>query len=88
MATKTKTTLEKLNSAEKQKQELIKKRYQEILNIIIKQDALTVEDDWINGFFLFANNPENKDHPTLAEFKELAKSKSPSRSKSPNKKSA
>jgi len=88
MATKTKTTLEKLNSAEKQKQELIKKRYQEILNIIIKQNALTLDDDLIAGFFLFANKPENKDHPTLSEFKQLAKTKFPSKRKSTNKKPA
>ena len=88
MATKTKTALEKLNSLEKQKQELIKKRHQELLNIIIKQNSLTLDDDLITGFFLFANNPANKDHPTLSEFKQLAKTKSPSKRKSPNKKPA
>lgn len=89
MTNKTKSALEKLQSLEQQKQQLIKKRYQELLNIIIKQNALTVDDQLLAGFLLFISNPANQKHPILTEFKELVKStKSPSKVKSPNEKSA
>lgn len=88
MAAKTKSATERLASLELLKQELIKKRYKELLNIMTNYNALTLDDKLFTGFLIFATNPDNKAHPTLQQFIDLAKSRRlPSNSKSSNQKS-
>ncbi|WP_341763527.1 hypothetical protein [Candidatus Tisiphia endosymbiont of Beris chalybata] len=87
MPSKTRSATERLASIEVQKQQLIKKRQSELASIIVRQNSLTIDDHLLTGFLIFAADPENKNHPTLLQFKELAKSrKSPSNSKSSNQK--
>ena len=88
MTKKAKTAVERLHSLEQQKQVLIKKRQQELLDIIVKHNALIIDDHLFTGFLLFATDPINKDNPTLLQFKELATSrKFPSKTTSSNQKS-
>ena len=72
MATRTKSSLEKLSSLEQQKQQLIKQRHQELLNIFIKHNLLTIDDKLLAGFLHFISIDANKSHPILSEFRQLA----------------
>ena len=43
---------------------------------------LSIDNNLLSGFIVFALNPDNKDHPIIKEFKELGKRpKLPSKSK-------
>lgn len=84
MPRNTSTLLEKIKQSEDRIKLLIDQRNKELLSIIVKNNALSIDDSLLNGFFLFVLNPANKDHPILKEFKDLGRiSKSPSK---PNKK--
>jgi hypothetical protein len=78
----TSTLLDKISQSEAKIKQLIDQRNKELLSIIVKNNALAIDDSLLNGFFLFALNPANKDHAILKEFKHLGSaSKSPSRPK-------
>lgn len=76
------TLLEKISQSEAKIKELIEERKKELMDIFTKNNALVINDKLLVGFLIFALNPENKDHPTLKEFKELGNSsKTPSKRK-------
>lgn len=82
MATKKTSILEKINQTEQRIKELIKQRNKELLDIITRFNAISIDNNLLSGFILFALNPDNKDHPILKEFKALGKRpKLPSKSK-------
>jgi hypothetical protein len=82
MATKKTSILEKINQTELRIKELIKQRNKELLDIITRFNAISIDNNLLSGFIVFALNPDNKDHPILKEFKELGKRlKAPSKSK-------
>ena len=82
MATKKTSILEKINQTELRIKELVKQRNKELLDIITRFNAISIDNNLLSGFIVFALNPNNKDHPILKEFKELAKRpKLPSKSK-------
>ena len=82
MATKKISILEKINQTEQRIKELVKERNKELLDIITRLNAISIDNNLLSGFIIFALNPDNKDHPILKEFKELGKRpKSPSKSK-------
>jgi hypothetical protein len=82
MATKKISILEKINQTEKKIKELVKERNKELLDIITRFNAISIDNNLLSGFIIFALNPGNKDHPILKEFKELGKRpKLPSKSK-------
>ena len=72
MATKKISILEKINQTEQKIKELVKQRNKELLDIITRFNAISIDN----------NLPDNKDHPILKEFKELGKRpKLPSKSR-------
>ena len=73
MATKKTSILEKINQTELRIKELVKKRNKELLDIITRFNAISIDNNLLSGFFVFALNPDNKDHPILKECKELGK---------------
>jgi hypothetical protein len=82
MATKKTSILEKINQTELRIKELVKKRNKELLDIINRFNAISIDNNLLSGFIVFALNPDNKDHPILKEFKELGRRpKFPSKSK-------
>lgn len=82
MPKKITSLLEKITQSENKIKQLIEQRNKELLEIISRFNAISIDDKLLAGFFLFALNSKNKDHPILKEFKELAKtSKSPSKTK-------
>jgi hypothetical protein len=88
MTRNTSTLIERISQSEAKIKQLIDQRNNELLNIIVKHNALTINDSLLSGFFLFAMNPDNKDSPILKQFGELAAtSKIPSRPKNNNSKS-
>lgn len=72
MATKKTSILEKINQTEQRIKELIKQRNKELLDIITRFNAISIDNNLLSGFIMFALNPDNKDHPILKEFKELS----------------
>ena len=80
MTTKKTSILEKINQTELRIKELIKQRNKELLDIITRLNAISIDNNLLSGFIMFALNPDNKDHHILKEFKELGK-----RPKIPNK---
>jgi len=82
MATKKTSILEKINQTEQRIKELVKQRNKELLDIITRFNAISIDNNLLSGFIMFALNPDNKDHPILKEFKELCqRPKLPSKSK-------
>lgn len=82
MATKKTSILEKINQTEQRIKELVKQRNKELLDIITRFNAISIDNNLLSGFIIFALNPDNKEHPILKEFKELGKRpKIPSKSK-------
>ena len=82
MATKKISILEKITQTEKKIKELVKQRNKELLDIFTRFNAISIDNNLLSGFIIFALNPDNKDHPILKEFKELGKRpKLPSKSK-------
>lgn len=82
MPKKTTSILEKITQSENRIKQLIDQRSKELLEIIIKYKAISIDDKLLAGFLLFALNPANKDHSILKEFKELTtQTKSPSKPK-------
>ena len=73
MATKKISILEKINQTELRIKELVKQRNKELLDIITRFNAISIDNNLLSGFIIFALNPDNKDHPILKEFKELGK---------------
>ena len=73
MATKKISILEKINQTELRIKELKKQRNKELLDIITRFNAISIDNNLLTGFIMFALNPDNKDHPILNEFKELGK---------------
>ncbi len=73
MATKKTSILEKINQTELRIKELVKQRNKELLDIINRCNAISIDNNLLSGFIMFALNPDNKDHPILKEFKELGK---------------
>lgn len=87
MPKSTNSILEKIHQSEIKMRELIQQRNKELLDIITKYKAISIDNKLLAGFLIFALNPQNKDHYILKEFKELAgKSKSPSNPGQQNKK--
>jgi hypothetical protein len=82
MATKKTSILEKINQTELRIKELVNQRNKELLDIITRFNAISIDNNLLSGFIVFALNPDNKDHPILKEFKELGRRrKLPSKSK-------
>jgi hypothetical protein len=82
MATKKTSILEKINQTEPRIKALVKERNKELLDIITRFNAISIDNNLLSGFIVFALNPDNKDHPILKEFKELGRRpKLPSKSK-------
>ena len=76
---------EKIAKLDQQKEQLLAKRKDEIFALFTSTANVTIDNKLLLGFLLFLNNPANKDHPILKEFKELAnRTKSPSSKKSVN----
>jgi hypothetical protein len=74
--------IEKITQSENKIKQLIEQRNKELLDIITKFNAISIDDKLLAGFLLFTLNPANKDHHILKEFKELVKqTKSPSKPK-------
>lgn len=67
------STIEKIAQVELKVKQLIQQRKQELLNIISRFNAISIENDLLAGFLLFALDSKNKDHPILKEFKGIAK---------------
>ena len=67
MATKKTSILEKINQTELRIKELVKKRNKELLDIITRFNAISIDNNLLSGFIVFALNPDNKDHPILKE---------------------
>jgi hypothetical protein len=67
------TALEKLAALETKRQAALEERKKELISIIEKCDALSIDDHLLAGFLLFAQNPDNKDHRILQEFYNLTK---------------
>ncbi|NDE19112.1 MAG: hypothetical protein EB000_01535, partial [Alphaproteobacteria bacterium] len=67
MATKKASILEKINQTELRIKELIKQRNKELLDIITRFNAISIDNNLLTGFIIFALNPDNKDHPILKE---------------------
>ena len=63
MATKKTSILEKINQTELRIKELVKKRNKELLDIITRFNAISIDNNLLSGFIIFALNPDNKDHP-------------------------
>lgn len=81
--------LEKIRSSEDKIKALIEQRNNELIAIINECHALAIDNSLLAGFLLFAQSPDNKDHPILKEFRELAKpNKIPSKPKQRSQKSA
>ena len=77
--------IDKITLSELKIKQLIEQRNKELLGILTKLNAISIDNNLLVGFITFALNPENKDHHILKEFKELAKRpKLPSKSKQPN----
>ena len=82
MPTKQTSILEKINQTELRIKELVKQRNKELIDIITRFNAISIDNNLLSGFIVFALNPDNKDHPILKEFKELGRRpKLPSKSK-------
>lgn len=58
--------------AEEEKKALITIRKEQIFKIFADNSSFTMDDKLLVGFLRFANIKENKEHPTLKEFKALA----------------
>ncbi len=67
------TALEKLKKIEEKKQKILVTRREDLLEIINSCNAMTIDDQLLTGFLLFAMNEDNKQHPILKEFTLLAK---------------
>ena len=68
---------DKLAKLEQERETLLAKRKEEIFNLFIKYNAMTIDDKLLIGFLLFATNPDNKKHLNLQQFKDLALAKTP-----------
>jgi hypothetical protein len=73
MPRKVPTALEKLAALETKRQAVLEERKKELLSIIEKCDALSIDDHLLAGLLLFAQDPNNKDHRILQEFYNLTK---------------
>ncbi len=67
------TALEKLKKIEGKKQKVLITRREDLLEIVSNCNAMTIDDQLLAGFLLFAMNEQNKQHPILKEFIQLAK---------------
>ncbi|WP_375327179.1 hypothetical protein [Candidatus Tisiphia endosymbiont of Nemotelus uliginosus] len=67
------TALEKLKKIEEKKQKVLITRREDLLEIVNSCNAMTIDDQLLAGFLLFAMNEQNKQHPILKEFIQLAK---------------
>jgi len=65
--------IEKIAKEKLKLDELIQQRQQEIIDIFIAHNAITINDTLLNGFLLYAMDNENKEHKILQEFTALAK---------------
>ena len=76
------TLTEKIAKLEQQKVQLLAKRKDELFSIFTNTASVAIDNKLLTGFLLFLNNPVNKDHSILKEFKELvARNKIPSSTK-------
>ncbi len=73
MAETTSILLQKIASSEDKVKQLIDQRNKELFNIIVKYNAITIDNSALLGFFIFALNPANENDSILKKFKELAK---------------
>jgi hypothetical protein len=71
------TALEKLQALETKRQAVLEERKKELMSIIEKCDALSIDDHLLAGFLLFAQDPNNKDHRILQEFYNLTRAAKP-----------
>jgi hypothetical protein len=79
------TLTEKIARLDKQKEQLLAKRKDELFSIFINTASVAIDNKLLTGFLLFLNNSTNNDHAILKEFKELAtRNKIPSNTKSAN----
>ena len=67
---------EQLQKLEERKSNLIEKRKDEIMDLIIQTGALAVDNSTLAGALLFIANSENKKDPITLQFKELTKANS------------
>ena len=79
------TLTEKIARLDKQKEQLLAKRKDELFSIFTNTASVAIDNKLLTGFLLFLNNSANKDHSVIKEFKELAtRNKVPSNTKSAN----
>lgn len=79
------TLTEKIARLDKQKEQLLAKRKDELFSIFTTTASVAIDNKLLTGFLLFLHNSANKDHSIIKEFKELAtRSKVPSNAKSAN----
>ncbi len=67
------TALEKLKKIEEKKQKVLITRREDLLEIVNSCNAMTIDDQLLAGFLLFAMNEQNKQHSMLKELIQLAK---------------
>lgn len=63
---------DQLAKLEEKTKALIKEREQEIINIFKAHSSITIDDQLLAGFLIFANNKDNHSHPILKEFEGLS----------------
>lgn len=73
MVMKENEILAKIQNLEKQKEEIIKSRLEEIGEIILKTGGVALDNRIIAGFCVFASDKKNEDSPILKKLLELGK---------------
>ena len=84
MPKNTATIFEKIQKLEEQKQNLIKKRKEEILKIIEATGSLTINDRLLASLLLFLKDDKNKNHQIFQELNSYLPKENPNRSKNSN----
>ena len=67
------STIEKIAQVELKIKQLIGLRKQELLNVISRFNGLSIDNDLLAGFIIFALDAKNKNHAILKEFRDMNK---------------
>lgn len=63
----------KISELEKQKQELITKRKEQIFELLESTSSLDIDDQTLAGALIFLKNSANQNHEITKQFQEVAK---------------
>ncbi|MBP7189654.1 MAG: hypothetical protein KA998_00190 [Rickettsiaceae bacterium] len=75
-----KTIFDKINELEKQKEQLLLMRKEEIFEVVKASGGMAIDNRLLAGFILYALSPENKTDEFLQRMKDLGeKAKFPSK---------